>query len=52
MAVVSELGVAANLIQILFTGFVAMLAVAGGIAFGLGGQDAAKDVVEDLKKKF
>ena len=52
LAVVSELGVAANLIQILFTGFVAMLAVAGGIAFGLGGQDAAKDVVEDLKKKF
>lgn len=52
LAVISELGVAANLIQILFTGLVAMLAIAGGIAFGLGGQDAAKDVVEDLKKKL
>lgn len=52
LAVISELGVAANLIQILFTGLVAMLAIAGGIAFGLGGQDAAKDVVDDLKKKL
>lgn len=52
LAVVSELGVAANLIQILFTGFVAMLAIAGGIAFGLGGQSAAKDTIDDLKKKF
>lgn len=52
LAVVSELGVAANLIQILFTGFVAMLAIAGGIAFGLGGQGTAKDMVEDLRKKL
>ena len=52
LAVVSELGVAANLIQILFTGFVAMLAIAGGIAFGLGGQGTAKDMVEDLRKKI
>lgn len=52
LAVLSQLGVATDLIRILFTGFVAMLAVAGGIAFGLGGQGAAKDVVEGLKRRL
>jgi len=52
LAVLNQLGVASDLIRILFTGFVAMLAVAGGIAFGLGGQGAAKEVVEGLKKRL
>ena len=52
LAVLNQLGVASDLIRILFTGFVAMLAVAGGIAFGLGGQGAAKDVVDGLRKKL
>nr|MBI5455616.1 hypothetical protein [Candidatus Levybacteria bacterium] len=52
LAVLNQLGVASDLIKILFTGLVAMLAIAGGIAFGLGGQGAAKDVVEEVKKKF
>jgi small-conductance mechanosensitive channel len=52
LAVLSQLGVATDLIKILFTGLVAMLAIAGGIAFGLGGQNTAKDVVEGLRKKF
>lgn len=52
LAVLNQLGVATDLIRILFTGFVAMLAIAGGIAFGLGGQGAAKDVVDELRKKF
>lgn len=52
LAVLSQLGVATDLIRILFTGFVAMLAVAGGIAFGLGGQSAAKDVVEAVRKRL
>lgn len=52
LAVLTQLGVATDLIRILFTGFVAMLAVAGGIAFGLGGQGAAKDVIEGIKKKL
>lgn len=47
-----QLGVAADLIRILFTGIVAMMAIGGGIAFGLGGQGAAKDVLEDLKKRL
>lgn len=52
LAVLNQLGVASDLIRILFTGFVAMVAIAGGIAFGLGGQGSAKDVVEALQKKL
>lgn len=52
LAVLNQLGVASDLIRILFTGFVAMLAVAGGIAFGLGGQGAAKEVVDGLKRRL
>lgn len=52
LAVLNQLGVATDLIRILFTGFVAMLAIAGGIAFGLGGQGTAKDVVEGIRKRL
>jgi len=52
LAVLSQLGVATDLIRILFTGLVAMLAVAGGIAFGLGGQSTAKDVLDSLKRRL
>ncbi|QQG40544.1 MAG: hypothetical protein HYV37_03170 [Candidatus Levyibacteriota bacterium] len=52
LAVLNQLGVASDLVRILFTGFVAMLAISGGIAFGLGGQNAAKDVIDDLRKKL
>ncbi|HSW48197.1 MAG TPA: hypothetical protein VLG67_03900 [Candidatus Saccharimonadales bacterium] len=52
LAVLNQLGVAQDLVRILFTGVVAMFALAGGIAFGLGGQSTAKEVVEDAKKKL
>lgn len=52
LAVLNQLGVASDLIRILFTGFVAMIAIAGGIAFGLGGQSAAKDTIENIRKKL
>lgn len=52
LAVLNQLGVASDLVRILFTGFVAMVAIAGGIAFGLGGQNTAKDVVEDIRRKL
>lgn len=51
LAVLDQLGIAPELIRILVTGFVAMLAIAGGIAFGLGGQGAAKDFIDDLKRR-
>ncbi len=52
LAVLSQLGVAQGLIRILFTGFVAMVAIAGGIAFGLGGQGFAKNLLDKLQKKL
>jgi hypothetical protein len=52
LVVLNQLGVAADLIRILFTGIVAMLAIAGGLAFGLGGQDSAKRVLDDLQRKI
>ena len=52
LAILTQLGVAADLVRILFTGFVAMVAIAGGIAFGLGGQDTAKMVLESLRKSL
>jgi hypothetical protein len=47
--VLSELGIAPAFMQILFTGIVAMLALAGGLAFGLGGKEAAGRIVEKMK---
>lgn len=52
LAVFNQLGVAQDLIRILFTGFVAMFALAGGIAFGLGGKDFAKTLLESFRKKI
>lgn len=52
LVALNQLGVASDLIRILFTGIVAMLAIAGGIAFGLGGQKTAQDVVEGVRKRL
>ncbi len=45
----SELGIAGAFMQILFTGIVAMLAIAGGLAFGLGGKEAAARAIEKVQ---
>lgn len=50
LAVLNQLGVATDLIRIIFTGFVAMIALAGGIAFGLGGQKSAQEILDWFKK--
>lgn len=52
MAALVQLGIASSLIQILFTGIVTMLTIAGGIAFGLGGKDKAREWLERLDKEF
>lgn len=52
LAVFNQLGVAANLVNTLFMGFVAFLAVAGGLAFGLGGQGAAREWLERVSKEL
>lgn len=51
MAALIQLKVAPELIQILFTGVIFMIALAGGIAFGLGGKDKAKDLLDKLSQK-
>ncbi len=51
MAALVQLRVATELIQVLFAGFVFMLALAGGIAFGFGGKDKAHDLIDRLFKK-
>jgi len=45
LAALTELNVAQNMIFILFAGLVAMLAIAGGLAFGLGGADGARGLI-------
>lgn len=50
--VLHQLGVAQELLRILFAGLVAMIAIAGGLSFGLGGQHTAKQILDDLWKKF
>ncbi len=45
----STLGIAPALLQILFSGIIAMLAIAGGLAFGLGGKEAAAKTIEKIK---
>ena len=48
----NQLGVAQDLIKILFTGMVSMFALAGGLAFGLGGQDTARQILKELTKNL
>jgi len=49
IAALSQLQVATYIINTFFTGIVAMIAIAGGLAFGLGGKDFARELLEKLK---
>lgn len=44
----SELGIAEQFMSALFIGIVAMLALAGGLAFGLGGKEAASKAINRM----
>lgn len=50
LAALYQLGIAGAFAQTLFTGFVAMVAIGGGLAFGLGGKEAAARYIEKLRK--
>lgn len=52
LAALSHLNIAKELIQTLFTGLVGMLALAGGLAFGLGGKDEAKEILGRVRKEM
>jgi hypothetical protein len=48
LAALVQLKIATNLVYILFIGFVAMIALAGGLAFGLGGRRVVEEFLEDI----
>lgn len=52
LAALFQLGIAPVLIQTLFTGLVAALAIGAALAFGLGSKDLAAQLVEKLKKQI
>ncbi len=50
LAALYQLGIAGPFVQTLFMGLVAMLSLAGGLAFGLGGKEAAARYIEHLRE--
>lgn len=52
MAALVQLKIATSLVQILFAGIVVMLSLGGALAFGLGGSDHAKRVLDRISAEF
>jgi hypothetical protein len=50
LAALSQLGIAAVVVNALITGLIAMLALAFGLAFGLGGKDYAAHLIGKLRE--
>ena len=48
----SELGIASQFMQIIFSGLIAMLAIAGGLAFGLGGKEVASRTLGKVSEEM
>lgn len=51
LAALGQLNIAQQIVQTLVMGFIAMIAIAGGLAFGLGGKDYASHLLEKLKDR-
>lgn len=49
LIVLNMLGIGDEIVNILFIGIVGMLSLAGGLAFGLGGRNAAARAIENFK---
>lgn len=49
LAALIQVGIATTILQTLVTGLIGMLALAGGIAFGLGGKDYAASLLERFR---
>ena len=52
MAVLNQLGVAAEFVQILFTGLVVAVSLAFGLSLGLGGKEAAGRAIEKVRSEI
>jgi hypothetical protein len=51
LTALTQLNIAATIIQSIIIGFIAMLSLAGGLAFGLGGKDYAHHLMDKLKER-
>lgn len=52
LIILNQIGVAKELISILFAGIVLMFSLAGGLAFGLGGKEIAQEILNYFKDKI
>lgn len=52
LAALGQLGIAETIIDRLITAIFFMIALAGGLAFGLGGQKSASETLDDMKKEM
>jgi len=52
LAILYQLQITQTLILIAFIGFIALIVLTVGIAFGLGGKEIAKKTLEDIEKKI
>ena len=52
LAILYQLQIAQTLILIAFIGFITLIVLTVGIAFGLGGKEIAKKTLEDIEKKI
>jgi hypothetical protein len=51
LAALHQFEISPKLIEILFAGMIFAMSLATGLSFGLGGKDAARELLEKLKKK-
>jgi hypothetical protein len=52
LASLIQLGIATSLVSTIFIGLVAMLSLAGGLAFGLGGKEEAQLILRKLREEI
>lgn len=52
LSILYQLQIAQTLILIAFIGFIALIVLTVGIAFGLGGKEIARKTLEDIEKKI
>ena len=52
LASLVQLGIAVSIINTLITGMIAMLSLAGGLAFGLGGKDYAAHILQRFRNEL
>jgi hypothetical protein len=52
LAALIQLGIATSLVSTIFIGIVAMLSLAGGLDFGLGGKEEAQMILKKLREEI